>query len=407
MKLKGGILAYTLAISLVISIILTSIILLGYYHRLESRMFDIGLKLDRNVASAVQLALADPEAFDLFDPQTLDLYGRQEDTVTLLRRPWGVYDLFHIEARHGRFTRQSVFTIGYEPSEEARAAIYLVDERRPMSVSGSTKLVGHLLVPQSGIQSAYVGRVGYLNDSLYYGTTAESGDELPEFNDPLLAFLDRMDEFEQVVRLNSSLPVDQGFRSDTLIQIQGASLVLSDTIEGFVHIEARGRVTFDSLARTRDVVVQAEVIELNSGFEGSGQFFATDTIIVHKGVKLDYPSLLFVHNDSGLGQIYLESGSEVTGLAGIYGDPEVYFQRAIYLEDGAKFTGAMYCNGFLETYGSIYGHVTVRKTLVNSPSAVYENYLYNALIDGSEGIESLLMPKLWFYSGKKSIMQWL
>lgn len=405
-RLKAGVLAYTMAVSLVISIILSSIILLGYYTRLESLGYDINIKIDANLRSAEQLALSNPSSFDYLKPERLDLYGEGEDTVIVERRPWGVYDYFKITAQHGRFVRHSYFSVANVPSEKGNSALFLVDERRPLSVVGSTKLTGTVYLPQSGVQSAYVERVGYQNDSLFYGTRRTSDGDIPEINDDLLDDIDEVKKYRNLVNYRETFNLEQKFSADTLVRFNTFRLNVNDTLSGFIWLDAR-RVVLDSLCRLDNVLVTAEVIEIKKGFEGSGQFFAEDTIYVRSGAKVKYPSVLFVSSGLSNGSITVEKQAEVEGIVGVDGDVNNYYQRQIYIESGGKVTGAVYCHGFLEIYGEINGHATVRKSLVNATSAIYENYFLNATIDGTKRKQEFLVPPLWFYDNHKKVLEWL
>lgn len=405
-RLKAGVLAYTMAVSLVVSIILSSIILLGYYTRLQNRQYDINLKIDANLRSAEQLALSNPASFDYFQPRNLDLYGNGEDTVVLERRPWGVFDYFKITSRHGRFERNSYFSIANSPSEKARSALFLVDERRPLSVVGSTRLTGTVYLPQSGIQSAYVERVGYQNDSLFYGQKLNSDSEMPELNDNILDAVEEVRKYRNKVSYRKTFNVEQAFSSDTLIRFSGVRLHVNDTLNGLVWLDAR-KVVLDSLCRLNNVLVTADVIEFKEGFEGSGQFFAEDTIYVRSGAKVTYPSVLFVSSGLSNASIQIEKSATVEGVIGVDGDVNNYYQRHIHIHAGGKVMGAVYCHGFLEIYGEIEGHATVRKSLVNATSAIYENYFLNAEIDGTKQNQHFLVPPLWFYEENQKVLRWL
>lgn len=405
MRVRAGILAYTLAISLVISTILTAIIILGYYHRLESKADEISIRVDRNLRSAEQIALSDPEAFDYFEPYIIDLYEEERDTVIIEKRPWGVYDYFKIVAKHGRWQRQSFFSLGYEINEEAKSALYLVDERRPLSVVGDTRIEGTVYLPQSGIQSAFINRQGYTNDSLFYGTKMTSKSEMPIWNEARWEAIDEMDGFPMESRYSNSLNLYQSFASDTLAHFRAGRININDTLRGHIWIEA-DRVVFDSLSSVKDIVVSAEVIEFKKGFTGTGQFLATDTIIVRQGVEIAYPSVLFVYNEKSTALLRIEQGAKVSGILGVSGDPSLFAQRLLYLEDAASITGLVYCNAFLESYGGITGHATVRKTLVNAPSAIYENYLLNASFTEANSQQPWLVPPLWFYKDQHEVLTW-
>ena len=406
MRLPASILAYTLGISLVVSILLSSIILLGYYHRLESKIYTLQLQLDRNLQSAEQLALAHPEVFRYHEPQSFDLFKEGGDTVVIEKKPWGFYDFFRIEARHGRFQKASYFSVGHAPAAEGQSGLYLIDERRPLSVVGDTRISGISYLPQSGVQSAYIDRRGYRNDSLFYGQRRPSEGKMPEVNVDLWESLEEISDYENQLLWTESSPLKQAFSSDTLVSIAARELVVTDTLQGFIYLQAR-RLIFDSLSHTQHIVARAQVIEFRNGYQGSGQFFASDTIYVHSGAILNYPSVVFLNSERKRGLIHVAEKARIEGTVGLEGDPDRYYQRVLYIEDEGEIAGMVYCHGFLEHYGTIHGHVIARKTLVNAPSSVYENYLLNATIDGSRRNPAFLMPPYWFYTKTQKVLAWL
>ncbi len=384
--------------------LLSSMILLAYYHRVEQKSIEIRNKLLFNLKSAEQLALSNPGHFEHFKTEIIDLYGSTRDSVSIQKLPWGFFDHFDVRAFQSRFASQSHFELGYLPDTLMQSAFYLYDDRRPLSVAGDTRLSGVLYLPQSGIQSAFIDRQGYQNDSLYYGEKRLSGDSLPALRDDLF------DRWDILSKYTTRLVNDAGshrhsFLNDTVLRISGGRLEIADTLEGKIFIDA-AQVDFLPTSRTRDIIVKAEVIRFHEGYEGSGQFLAEDSLLV-TGANLVYPSVLFLNNERSVGTMAIEKGARVQGLVGLTGDPNLYSQRIMRIEDGVKVQGVVYCNGYLEVYGKIAGHVTTRKTLVRTQNAVYENYIFNGEIEGNADAQSLRLPGIWRSFGQKEILQWL
>ncbi len=402
--LQAGILPYTLGVSLVVSAIVGSIIMLGYFHRLHDKRIEIRTKLIQNLRSAEQLALGGGGNEDFFKAMDLDLYGELSDSVRITRMPWGFYDRFRVQAFHGNFEQQSDFLVGHRPDSAMYSGLYLYDDRRPLSVVGSTRLSGTLLLPEAGVQSAFVDRMGYQNDSLFYGVKKVSSDTFPQITMDISDVWDELDRYPKIA-WDSGYSVSRSFRTDSLITIRGRKIEIADTLTGCVFIEAN-EVDFLRTASVENILVRADVIRFESGFEGSGQFLATDSLLVKASVTFNYPSVLFLNNDDDVGTIVLEGSSRVEGVLGLTGDPNLYSQRVLSINDGAVVVGAVYCLGYLELHGKIEGHATVRKTLVRTSTAVYENYLLNAEIDG-DAFPDVPVPNLWFASNRKLIQIWL
>jgi len=404
-KLSGGILAYTLGLSIVVSAIVSAIILLGYYHRLEQKVYSINSRLVRNLLSAEQLALGGVNTFEFFEPEIFDLYGAEQDSVAITRRPWGYLDMLEVKSFHGRFHQESNFLVAHQPDSLMYSSFFLMDDRRPLSVVGNTRLSGLLYLPQSGVQSAFIDRQGYQNDSLFYGTKRNSTDTMPKINSEKIEVWDEMeDHITTTIDYQPTVSILQSFLNDTVLVLSGRKLNINDSIIGKVFIDAR-EVTFDSLAFTENIVVRADIIRFKNGFQGSGQFLASDSLLL-QGAKLNYPSIAILHNERDVGVFRVESSS-INGVVGVAGDPSLYSQRILSIEDGSTIQGAIYCDGYLEHYGAITGHATVRKTLVNTPNAVYENYLLNAEIEEWDRMAELPIPAIWMFTNEKKISQWL
>ena len=399
---KAGILSYVLAIGLLVSVGLSMMILYIYYTQLEYKGYQQKIRLVENLETARMITLADVEHFEYEIPYLMDLYGEGRDSLRINKMEWGFIDVFSVWAWTPTHRDSMVYATAQKPGEKSQSCIFLVDEGRPLAVAGETKLIGNGYVPVSGIQSAYVGRIGYRNEELIYGEELKSDKELPETTIE--------EKFERVNQMQGNWidhtgdTISNSYFND-LLMLSGSNLEIFGVYDGKVLIKASGAVVFDSLARTSGVIVYAPEIEFKSGFEGSGQFLATDTIILNKEVKLEYPSLLAVYNEKKPATIQTRGKAEIEGWVLMEGGKDNFRDRVIYFEDGTIFKGLVYCNGMFEPYADIIGHVTTKKFLVNAPSAVYENYLFNTTIDYTKLDTAFLTLNQWFYSNQARILQ--
>ncbi len=409
--LQAGALSYTLMIGILVTLILSGMILTAYYFRLERITYQQRIKLVENYQSGLELALA-IKNLDYNKPETIQLFEGGPEAMLLNRYPWGGWDVFDLTVFHHGDTLRRVFQRGNVLSEMGKAALFLVDEFRPVSVSGTTRLIGTCYLPKAGIQSGFVG-IGYQNDQLLYGEKRDSDDELPELDDDRLEVFENIAEgkykefFETTARFEPGFSMTNSFRNDTLVTISGSSMIISDSLEGKIWVHATKRLFIHRDAHLDNVILSAPVIELDTGFVGRAQIFATDSIIVRKDVELVYPSFLGVFNDKPPAGILLSEGSDIQGLVVINGDNDEYNQRVIKLENTATIEGAVYCNGFVESYGKIAGHLTTRKFLVRTLTAIYENYIFNTEINADHLNPGFLTSDLWFYEEQNQIVQWL
>ncbi len=405
-RLKAGVLSFVIYVSIIVSVMLLTMILYGYYTRTENVRYRIGIRLLDNLASAEQWALGSGDKLNYLSQQTWDLYGAGYDSVTVVKFPWGIFDGYQCAAFYNRFQQRSYFLSGSRLNEYGRSSIYLIDEGRPLSVVGSTRIEGVSYLPLAGVKSAFINRQGYSGESLTFGETRRSDNTLPK-----LESFEVYKEFESFVDKVHSIPdlgqkTNQSFQSDTLVHIELGNAVISDSLTGFVFLESSGRLVFDSTSHTDQIVVQADIIEFRSGFNGQGQFFARDSIIVHEKVKLDYPSVLAIESDLHDAQILVSKGAEVNGFILMDGSDGNARDRKIKIEKEGKVTGMIYCHGYLESFGEVDGHVLAKRFLINSFSGVYENYILNATY--KFGLDTAyLQPRGWFMSNEKGVVEWL
>lgn len=401
--LKAGVLSYVLAISMLVATTLSMMILFAYYSRVSAARLANLTRIKQNLIEAEKLAIHVGKELNYDESYNLDLYGQGSDSVTILKTKWGLFDHFKIRAFNRRYIDTLMIICAYGSTDEGQSSVYLVDEGRGLAVSGNTKITGTVYLPQSGVQSAYVGRIGYMNKELIYGERERSEKNLPE--------LDLDDVFTTLDQLRGYVPEFIGAFTNSfhspLLELQGTKIIVSDTLVGNILVKATDRIVFDSLAYTDKIVAYAPVIEFTAGFHGSGQFFGTDSILVRKGATLDYPTILACHQRYRNGAIFLEDSTSVTGWILMDGDETGFRKRIVSIADQAAFEGKIYCNGMVETYGDIVGHVATRRFLVNAPTAIYENYLFNTSIDATKLDSTFLALPGWFSDGKLKVLDQL
>ncbi len=408
-RVSAGALSLTLGVSIVATAILSAMILAAYYYKLEQVTYQRHLDVQRLLSSGIAIALAD-KSMALNESQAIQLFEDIEDSIIVSRQKWGLWDIYKVMASRGDYRLERSFSKGLTRSEAGTSALYIPDERRPISVVGKTTIRGTAYLPYSGIQSAYIDRIGYLNDSLMYGEQKQSGDTMPRINIETYEVIAELIEGKSDLQTDpyrELFPVRWSFNEDSVLAFKARAFDIVDTLSGKIWIHADDRIFVSREAVLDQVILSAAVVEIDTGFVGNIQVFASDTILVRPRVTLEYPSSLVVINEKPPAHILLTSESAVHGTILMSGDSSDYYQRVVTLNDNSTFNGMLFCDGLLEVSGSIYGHTSTRKFLVNTLSAVYENYLYNATLDGDSLNASYLAPRLWYYGDTYEVLQWL
>ena len=407
-KLAAGVLPLVLAISLVVALICSAALLLVYYHKLLFIDSRLEQQLQENTESGYAYALASLEELPQKEWVALDLFGKEEDSVRIRKEAWGAFEILQVEAYKGKRIQRKVGLAGIQLKPD-KAALYLEDQRRPMSIAGDAKITGNAYLPKAGIKADYVNRKGYSRDKLVYGKVFESQPSLPE---PAKKFLGHMQAILQEERALRSpqaldLPHHSFYQEEAGMIYRKEAIVWKDSLAGKLVLKSGVEIIVEASAYLKDVILCAPKITFKKGFEGQLQAFASDTLVLEEGVKLGYPSALGLIARGERSLLHCAPSTVVEGLLFQYGPQQVQSFHLLRLEEKAAVKGEVWSNGYVEQQGEIEGTLSCRKFYLQTPATIYENYLFNGKID-----RSLLSPyfagsALLNPEGKKCIVKWL
>lgn len=407
-------------IALVIGIICSSLLVVAYFYRLEYQKKIRYDALQNNLGSAISILVAgDDTSYSTLN--TISLFNNGADSVSTHRIFWGVFDVGVAKAFIQQDSFYKVFTIANTVDSTKWAALYLSDDGRPVSVSGKTMIRGNAFIPKSGIRQAYMDNYGYTGSQrLIIGTVHASQKSLP------ILQTGRLEQFEQLINqvhssdstLLKNDSVQNSFLNPTrVVEINHKVITLKNiSLTGNVMIFSDTSLTIDSSAVLNNVLVFAKSITVKSGFHGTCQLFASDTIGVGPRCRFDYPSCLGILRFkptptlSSEEKISISTYSTFSGLIFTYEKEANNLQPLIDIGSSVKIIGQVYSQGILElkNYAQIDGSVFTSKFLYQSAFTRYENYLTNATIDARSlspyYLSSDLVPVV---KQKKRILQWL
>ncbi|AOM76529.1 hypothetical protein [Pedobacter steynii] len=376
---KASALYIVVIVSLLIAVISASLLTIAFYYRLGVQKKVRQERLLVNLQSGCEALLSG--GFNTDDEfHLMDLYGNQKDSLIFRKEIWGVYELGTVKAFELKDTVQRTFFIGDAFSDPN--AIYLADEDRPLSISGKTALTGDAKLPKSGLQRAYVDGQPYEGKELITGKITKSDRDLPSLN---LKFLEEINKrlkkaegpprpaadslfntFFNTVQLYKLRP-DQRTIKD--VKLRGKIILVSDTI---INIAAS--------AVLEDVQIYAPAIVVDSGFTGSCQLFARDSIIIGKDCKFNYPSFagVFKPEDGKVqAKINIGEGGTFAGILLSYEKKQSDLQTLISLRKNSEVRGEVFATGYikLEREVTVYGKIYAKRFMMQTPNTLYENYL--------------------------------
>lgn len=421
--LKAGSLFYAVAIAILFALISSSLILYSYFNSLQ---FQYNLQMQRmqlNATSGINLLLSKQEIIKANEKKTFDLFDGNEDPILMERKSWGAFEIGICKAFWKMDTLKQIFQMGYAIHPANRFAIYLADQIKPLSLCGKTIIKGDCYLPRAGVERAYIEGESFVGDKFIDGTVKESKKTLPAINKELIKSIGSLFSiYEGGDNSNFSLmrladqgenPIHNSFQNKTLCLYDKNDIYLGKkSIEGNILIVSGKKIKVSADNKLLDVILAAPKIEIEEGFKGNIQAFATDTLIIGQKCQLTYPSVICVirNNKYSPDSLLLKvgEGAEINGvLFGYQEDKSV--EKLLLVQTGKHsiVTGQIYSDGSVDIKGSVYGSVICNKFIVISPSSGYENHLLNATIDNTKLSDNFISSSLIEQSENKKVAKWL
>ncbi|AMR33712.1 hypothetical protein A0256_20885 [Mucilaginibacter sp. PAMC 26640] len=416
MKLKASALYMVIIIALVIAVICSSLIVAAYFYRLQYQNSFKYNTLQLNLGSATNILLTDT-SYAYQDGRTTDLFKQQSDSVFLRRIPWGILDIGIACAFSKSDTLYNVFSIGKEIDSARWSALYVIDQDRPISVSGKTLIKGDAYLPKPGIREAYLENRGYEGDKrLVIGKIKNSARELPVLSPQRVALLRQILD-TAFPRSTSTLLTDSNSFRSTLkyIYLGKSAVTLNDiSLQGNIMIVSDTTITIGTDARLDNVIISARKIIVDNDFHGRCQLFAKDTLSIGERCVFTYPSCLatmrFHPRVNSRAVLHIGKRTVINGTVLLWQDFVSEPSPILELTENAKVVGQIYSQGaFSYKEGTVInGSLYTSRFLYQTVYSAYENYLVGSTIDASKLSRYYLTGMLLPASGPKNkIMQWL
>jgi len=409
-SIKGGVLPMVVGISLVIISISASLLLAGYYSKLQNIGIENKLKIQRNLVSGINLFIGLKEEINYQEEISIDLFARQTDSIKLIKRAWGCFDVGIITSYSDISSDSMAIMVGVKNEGVNKSTLYLVDNRRPLSLAGETVIKGDVYLPSTGVKAAYINRAGYKGKHLVQGNIFKSETKMPSLKFETVRRLYKL--FENPFspdRIEISELPDSLFRSfladHTLVIYCDDSLVIEESVKGNVIIKSDKVIYLKKNAIIQDVLVMAPVIIIEEGFIGSGQFICNEYITIGKNSILEYPSCIVVLDNNIPAVIEIGKSVFVDGFLFMLGNDRNSENKKLHLKDSSIFTGIAHINGFVDLKGMINGHLSCQKFLISTESGMYENHLYNVTMKNK--LNDMFISPVLFEAKNSAIIKYL
>lgn len=407
-KLPARALFYAIITSIFVALISSALLLSSYHQHLLLGYYQTQNRLVNNCVSATELILGSEQA--AIPEILIDLFGKQKDSVSIEQKSWGVLDIVTISAWSGQGSQrdsiQKSFFIG---KQAPNYALRLAEGTNPLYVCGNTKIVGDAFLPREGVERGFMQGKPYQRQKLIFGKQTLIK---PIDNKALKA------RFEQLNNLKNT-PSNVLLEGDSLINSFGKNtLVITSKsfnsqqlfLKGNILVLASQEIIVNANTELEDVVLVAPKILIQEGFQGNIQAFAWDSLEVEANVNLTYPSILSLLPEDKKRkfspELSMQSGSKIAGAIVVPSFRYYSYKTKVNLQSNTIVNGQVWVDGLLQPKGVIYGAVACNKFLLQTPAAIYENYLLDAIIDRTLLPKDYLSPILISKEGNKRILKY-
>ena len=413
--LRAFALYVALMVSVIVALICGSLLTLYYLNDKEYYIYETKARLRSNVASAFNYAR---EHELKAGSTTLDLFALARDSVTFDVRSWGLFQLLSVKAFSGGLSKNKSAFVGALMGHTQDYALYMANSNKALSLCGKTSIVGTAFVPEAGVERAYIEGQNFMGDRLIEGEQKFATALLPALKKESIANTLRylngeaMEGDTLLAFHTDSVKVIRSFGESALVLQSTAPIILQEImLKGKIVVRSSQWVQIKKSAQLENILVFAPFIFIDDEFEGAGQFYASDSLVVGENCKFNYPSALALVNNSTQEKstlLKIGKGSKIQGAVFSYQERQsIRSKNLVVLAEGSKVLGQVYSNGYLELHGVVYGTVLCQQFLLKTSSSVYENHLLNTTIDRSLLPEDFVGLYLFELEQKRAVAKWL
>ena len=361
---------YVLIVGFVSALICSSLIVLNGFYSRSNVIVEADLNRINKFQSALAYTLSNSE------DMPFNTESKFDEQTSIFKTAWGeMINLRICVAEKDSNYCQSYLTAGTSKQRPLDHVLYLSNRGKNLIVAGSTILNGIASLPNASLKKGTVRGISSSGMQIALDTVLSSDVALPAIVlQGLKATLGKEDLLtNQVIELSFN-----SFLEPTLI-IDWQSNVLEDiNLEGNFIIRSAKPLEFDKSAKLNSVIVSAPSVTIKSGFIGSLQIYAEDTVVIKKGGQLNYPSIISMKGDHPL--FIMEDGSRISGAVIISPKRRTIGDVNAYLSEDSHIVGEVYIEGVAELRGKIEGQASCDELLYRASSGKYQNYLVDAEI---------------------------
>ncbi|MDC3388577.1 hypothetical protein OAX11_03595 [Flavobacteriaceae bacterium] len=309
-------------------------------------------------------------------------FNNQRFISHYMLKKWGGYNVLKIKTIHKKDTLQKVALVGIKNNNK-KIALYISDLDKPLSIGGNTKIIGDIKISKYGVKAAYINNSNSIRGKLVNGSIGISEKKLPKLEESSF-YLDVGLKKEFFLEdIESEILYNSFYKPTIIVNANGRNEIGNVSLSGNIILQSKDSIFIKKTANLSDIIIDAPKIVFERDFKGSLQVYAKDKVILKKGVELQYPSSIFINNDSEYKvEVLLEENSKLAGGIVLTGNSyKSSLNRMITIENNATVVGDVYCYGKIQLKGKVIGSVYTDRFYLKTASSIYENYIIGGEIN--------------------------
>ena len=422
LKHKAGALQLTTYIIIVIALLLTGFILLIHTHKQFALQSDTIINTIKRTDEGIRYASNQ----NILPRDTFNLESTNipNSTLKLHKDYWGVFEKVKSISSIRNKTFQKVALLGSKSNSTNKLALYVKDNSKPLVVVGNTQINGLAYLPKQGVKAGSIAGHSYYGSQLIYGPTKVSKN-LPAISKSILNQVQSLINVSSLLTEDQFLNIKEGmkfsnsFENALQIIYSNQTINLNDIeLTGHIIVQSKTKVVVDASSQLKDVLLVAPEVEIKPNVVGSFQAIATKAVSVAKNVQLHYPSALVLNIEPDNKQVVstnpyedqykitIDENTTIKGAIVFLGEDILNnYNSQIELKENSKVYGELYCNQNIDLKGKVYGSVYTHNFITRQSGSVYQNHIYNGVIDIDPLPEQY--SGLLFNGSKKTVAKWL
>ncbi|RED45654.1 hypothetical protein [Seonamhaeicola aphaedonensis] len=393
--INGGALTNAIFICLIVSVFMGVLVLISHYQNyINDELHYYEEAISRNT-SAFNYFLGNSEKtpynkiepFDVFDDSILSY---------LEKKHWGFYDILISRTPCNKDTISKIALVGQKNTSKNNLALYLTDYDKPLKLSGNTKILGQIYVPNGKVDQAYINGANG-NNVKQIGIKKKSEDKFPKLEkEPVFDYSNSKTTLFKHLDTNTTI-INKFDQETKVIDVNGTLDIKDISLKGNIVLISKDSLQIDHTAKLEDVLVVAPKVGVSSGFKGNLQILASERVNLEEDVLLYYPSSIYLNSiDERPVTININKNSKVIGGIVINGKTKLgVANRTLTLYENALVVGTVYCNGSSQIKGTVIGSIYTNGIHLKTKSSNYENIILNATINRDSLPENFVGPYLF------------